>query len=157
MTGQHYIDGKDMYSTFGVVVLSGSDDFLKFPARKASISHDWGDKNGIDVDLSKPFVEAKNVTLQCAMIAADKATFWVNHAAFFAELMKPGTRRLEVAAFEKSFYVYYRDCSSFDRFSKMNNGKIVCRFTLSVTEQEPDFSGGDGVYWVDDEGQFVIL
>lgn len=156
MIGQHYIDGKDLYTTYGVVVLSGSDGFLKFPARKASITHDWGDKNGIDVDLSKPFVESKTVTLECAMIAPDKAVFWTNHTAFFAELMKPGTRRLEVAAFERSFYVYYKDCSTFNRFSKMNNGKIACKFTLTLTEQEPSFTSEE-LRWVDDDGQFVIL
>lgn len=156
LEGLHYIDGKDLYTTFGVIISEGSDDFLKFPKRKESITHDWGDKNGIDVDLSKPFFEAKDVSLRCALIATSKAEFWTNHRAFLAEMGKPGTRRLTVSAFEQSFYVFYRDCTNFERFTQIKDGKIACKFTILVTEQEPQLSSED-IHWIDDDGSFVIL
>lgn len=155
LQGNYYIDGKDLYTTFGVVIKRAPDELLRFPKRKQSITHDWGDANGVDVDLTKPFFESRDISLDCIFISTTKAEFWGNHDAFMNEWRKPGTRRLRVEAFERDFYVFYKDCSNFDRFTKIKDGKIICEFTIVVTEMQPQFAS-ETSRLVDQEGNYLI-
>lgn len=154
-SGRHYIDGKDLWDTWGIFVESGSNDFLKFPARKDSTTHDWMDSDGIDVDLSLPFFEDKKISLKCAMIATSEAEFWRNYDAFVGEWAKSGTRDLSVKEFDRTFQVYYTDTTNFERFTPIKNmGKIATRFTLNLVEPVPDVSEGDA-YIVDETDRFL--
>jgi hypothetical protein len=155
-TGLHSIDGKDLWTVFGIVVQEGSNDFLKFPARKESITHDWRDSNGLDVDLSRIFFEQKPISLKCVMIAENEADFWAKHKGFLAEWAKPDTRAFHVGEFKQTFYVYYDNCTGFDRFTRIKNStKVVCEFTLNLFEKEPTLSSDD-VFIVDEDGRFLI-
>ena len=155
-SGRHFIDGVDLWTNYGMIVESGSDDFLKFPARKDSITHDWQDANGQDVDLSRVFFEDRDITLQMAIIVQDKATFWANWKAFMAMWAQPGTRRLTIAEFEQSFFVFYKSCSAFTRFTRiLEVDKIACKFTIVVNEPAPTFDNTD-VFIVDEDGRFLV-
>ncbi len=69
--GQYYLNGKDLFLTFGVVLQKGStNDFLRYPEKKDSIEHDWQDSNGIDVDLSRIFLKNKEVEMKLLMIGS---------------------------------------------------------------------------------------
>lgn len=64
MTGVFYIDGIDIYTRYGVVITSGGyNDLLCFPALKEPETNDWPEEDGIEVDLSTPALEAKEVTI----------------------------------------------------------------------------------------------
>lgn len=150
------MDGKDIGPTYGIFIESGSDDFLRFPARKPSITHDWQDANGLDVDLSQPFFEDKKISLRCAMVASSKEQFWRNYDAFIGEWAKPGTRDWTVVALERSFPVYYVDCSDFDRLTKWNGGpKLIARFTLNIAQMASDVSDGNA-YIVDEDNRYLV-
>jgi len=157
--GQYYIDGADLYMIYGVTISAGSDDLLKYPKRKESITHDWLDENGVDVDLSRVFLESREVTLQCNFIVRSKAEFWPKYSAFIAMLIKPGLRRLELSEFGKSYYVYYKECSSFTRFSRIASGpatgKIACKFTITLVEKNPTIDASN-VYIITDDNRFMI-
>jgi hypothetical protein len=155
-SGLHYIDGKDLWDTYGIIVQSGSNDFLKFPARKDSITHNWLDSNGIDVDLSLPFFDAKKIVLKCTMIAATEDEFWQNYAGFLGEWAKPGTRDWSVSEFQKTFQVYYTESTEFTRLNKIiGNAKIACQFSLNLVQVEPDIDEGDA-FIVDEDGRFIV-
>jgi hypothetical protein len=158
LIGKYSIDGKDFYTNYKIAIKRAPDELLRLPRRKDSITHDWGDSDGKEVDLSKPFFESRDFTLECIFIVNTKAEFWDNRDAFMAEWRKPGTRRFYVDSFQRSFFVYYKDCSKFERFTKMRDGKIVCELNLLLNEPQPQGSGGGSISnrLVDQTGNYLI-
>ena len=152
------IDGKDFWNVFGIIVESGTDGFLKYPAKKDSITHDWSDADGIDVDLSSIYFKSRDILLNCAIIAHTEEDFWKNYSAFIAQWAMPGSHRLEIAEFNnQSYYCFYQDTTNFKRYTgiKTNYGTIAAKFTLKVTEQNPNISRKN-IYLVDHRGKFII-
>lgn len=159
--GQWFINGKDLFSTFGVMILSGTDDFLKWPDAKEGISRDYSDANGEDRDLSKIFFKSKPITLKMAILADTKELFWTYRDGFIAEWAKGGYTRIQITEFDqRSFYCYYQSMSEFTRFSRIRieeSGalKIACKFTLNIVEGEPNLDNLN-TFIVDEDGRFLI-
>jgi hypothetical protein len=132
---------------------------LRFPERKDSISHDWKDENGIDVDLSRVFLASREATFSCNFLAANEADFWTKYNSFIYILRQPGLRRLEIAEFGRSFYLYYKSCPSYARFTRIkrgtNAGMISCKFQITLVEKNPTFDSGN-VYLITDAVKFII-
>lgn len=64
MKGKLYIDGDDIYVKFGVFVeYDGYKSLVQFPALKKVESNDWAEHDGIDVDLSNPTLNTRNITI----------------------------------------------------------------------------------------------
>ncbi len=155
---KYFIDGIDIQTVFGIRVESGSDDLLKYPAKKDSITHDWQDANGVDVDLTKLFFKERTISLRCNILVEAEEEFWNKYQSFLAQMAKPGYRRLQLSEFgEKSFYVYYKECTSFERKTNIKNnpGKIACKFTLNMVEGEPNIDNNN-VFIVDEQGRFIV-
>lgn len=67
MTGQLYIDGLDAYISFGAYVTEGGfNDLATFPPLKTPPSNDWQEEDGIEVDLSAPRLDTREVTMKFA-------------------------------------------------------------------------------------------
>ena len=65
MTGRLYIDGKDIYTDFGLVVLEGGyNDLVAFPPLKTVQSNDWQEEDGIEADLSAPVLNTREVSIK---------------------------------------------------------------------------------------------
>lgn len=156
LSGYYQMDGKDLWAAYNLFVESGSDDFLKYPARKESITHDWQDSNGIDIDTSRVYVGPRDVTLRCAIIVDSEDMFWQKYTGLIADLTQPGQRRISKAEFgSRSFYCIYKDCGSFDRFTRLRDvDKVACKFTLVLTEPNPQLPN-DNIFIVDEEGRFL--
>lgn len=157
-TRRYYLDGMDMWTVFGIIVQSGSDDFLKYPAKKDSITHDWSDADGLDVDTSRVFFKERDVTLKFFMMVPDEITFWKNYQAFIAQWRKPGTHRIQLAEFGlRSFFVIYKDTTAAKRYTRIKEtqGRIVASFSIRMTETEPNVSLQD-VFIVDEDGRFIV-
>jgi hypothetical protein len=153
--GRWYINGKDMFTTFGIGISKGSDDFLRFPKKKDSITHDWMDRNGLDVDLSRIFFDAKEVTLDCWILADGEADFWLKYKGFLAEISQPGVQRLTVSELSQSFFVFYKECTRFERPTRIKDtAKVGAFFTIVVVEQEPEFLDEELII-VDDAGRYL--
>lgn len=158
--GKYFIDGKDFWTIFSIIVESGSSDFLKYPSRKESITRDWSDADGIDVDLSAVFFNARDIALRCAIIADNEADFWLKYEAFIVQWKQPGVHRIELSEFGmRSFYCFYKDTSFFERFTRIldDNGqlKVACKFTLNITEGEPRLNNSN-VFIITQDGRFLI-
>lgn len=157
--GQYFIDGKDLFLVFGIVIEKGIDDLLKMPTRKDSISHDWLDENGVDVDLSRVYFEPRDISLQCHIIAENAADFKTKYQSFQATLAQPELRRLEVSSLGSSYYLYYKECPSFVRVSKIadsiRSGKVACSLTITFVEKEPVIDSSN-IYMVTEDNKFMI-
>lgn len=70
MTGQCYIDGRDIYSDFGVIITDGGyDDLFKLPGMIEPDKNDWAEEDGIEVDLSEPRLQPREITVSFASIS----------------------------------------------------------------------------------------
>lgn len=71
MTGQCYIDGRDIYSDFGVIITDGGyDDFFKLPGMVEPDKNDWAEHDGIEVDLSTPLLRPREIVVSFASVSA---------------------------------------------------------------------------------------
>ena len=155
-SGKYFIDGTDIGVAYGMVVESGGDSLLIFPERKEPVSHDWGDTNGIDVDLSRVFFKARDFTLNMAILGDGATDFNSKYNAFITLLAQPGPRRLSIAEFNRSYFIYYRKCSAFKRYSNLaGSGVVACKFSIDCTEIAPSINNQD-LYVSDEDGRFII-
>lgn len=156
-SGRYWMDGRDLWDVYGIVVEDGSDGFLKLPTKKPSIEHDWMDADGKEVDLTNIFFQDRDIALQCVMIADNEADFWTKRTGFIAQLRQPGARRIEVNELgTRSFFVFYKENTGFTRFTKIRTGNVICRFIIVFTEAEPTEPDNDDVFIIDEDQNFLV-
>lgn len=159
VTGYAWIDGIDLWTAFGVFIEKGSADFLKYAPKKESITHDWMDSDGLDVDLSRYFLQERTVALNCAIVTDTETDFWAKHNSFIATLLQPGTRRLELKAHvDKAYDIYYKECNNYSQVLPLkgtNDNRIAGRFTLVIVEPNPKIDASL-IFIVDDDGRYLV-
>lgn len=66
MKNNLYIDGTDAFTRFGVFIAEGGhNEVVAFPALKApEVSNDWAEYDGIEVDLSDPKLDTKELEIK---------------------------------------------------------------------------------------------
>lgn len=68
MTGRFYIDGKDVYTEYGVYVQEeGYNELVAFPPLKSVTSNDWQEEDGIEPDLSEPTLNTKEFSFKIVL------------------------------------------------------------------------------------------
>lgn len=162
LNGKWRLDGIDLWSTYGVILEEGSAYFLKYPPKKESTSHDWGDANGIDVDLQRIFLGQREGVLNFAIFANSTQEYFDKHDAFISLWVQPLTRRLEIAAHNnRSYFIHYKETNNYDQVGKLRDGnplaqyRVAHRFSMVVVEPEPRLYPGN-VYIVTSDGKFLI-
>ena len=156
----YQIDGIDLWTYYGITLEKGSlDDFLKYARRKESITHNWKDEDGLDTDLSRVFLDAREISVNCFIIADNESDFWLHYNQFLTLLRKPGTRRFSVVVFNQDYNLYYKECNIYQKLTAFRNRagemKLFCRFRLTMVEQKPEFSN-EPTYIIDEAGRFLI-
>lgn len=64
-TARIIVDGVDMFDRFGVFALeAGLNDLLAYPPLKTVEANDWHEQEGVDVDLSEPRLNGREVTIK---------------------------------------------------------------------------------------------
>lgn len=68
--GKLYIDNRDAFATYGLVILEGGyDSLVQFPPMKSVDYVDWPEEDGIEPDLLNPVLDAKEgIVLRCACV-----------------------------------------------------------------------------------------
>ncbi len=67
-SGCLYIDGIDTYTHFGVYVIQGGwAELIALPPLKAVNSNDWQEEDGLEVDLSAPVLNSREVAMRFAV------------------------------------------------------------------------------------------
>lgn len=152
---RYYIDGADLWTHYGVGVESGSDDFLKMPKRKDSITHDWMDEHGLDVDTSRVFLKDKEIDLKCHIIANSESDFWEKYNRLLTALTLPGERRMSVTELGRDFFVIYKECTNFTRFTRIKGtSKVACKFVLKLQQTLPAMT--EQTFIIDEANRFII-
>jgi hypothetical protein len=160
VSGRYFLDGNDLWLTFGVFIEEGSADFLRHPPKKTSIEHDWQDSNGVEVDLSRVFFDKREGVLNLAIITNSEADFWTKHENFISQWAQPGLHRLSFKSHgERSYYVYYKECNNYKSAKALtgdgNSGLIAYRFSMVIVEPEPQIDASH-VFLITEDEYFLI-
>lgn len=71
MTGRLYIDNVDVYTKYGAYIVDdGWNDLFAFPPLKSINYNDWHEEDGIEVDLSEPKLDKREITLKFAFTSS---------------------------------------------------------------------------------------
>lgn len=68
MSGKLFVDGKDVYKQFGIYVPDGGwSSLIAFPPLKTCEQNDWQEEDGVEIDLSEPVLNSREVSLTFAI------------------------------------------------------------------------------------------
>lgn len=128
------LNGQNLLSKYGLVIQTGTAGLLEFPRRKPGLQNNWREENGTEQDLELVRFEDKEVTLKCAFLADDDTEFWTNYDAFFEELTQEGWQELYIDDHGKTYEMYYRGTSRFEKRSRLLKGvdKVFVKFELEL-------------------------
>jgi hypothetical protein len=159
-TGYAFLDGIDLWTQFRIFIESGSAALLQYAPKKESIVRDWGDANGVQVDLSRIFLGARDIVLNCAIVVQSEAEFWEKHNFLISQFAQPNLHRLSFKAHgERSYYVYYKECNNYKAEKALTGngltGLKAYRFSLVISEPEPEFDASH-VFLVTEDNVFLI-
>lgn len=130
------IDGVDI-STLGVYV-SSSDGVISKPKLKAPLSVSWNDYHGQSVDLQHKYYEARTITLNCFIHAANKMDFMQQVLEFEKLFDAAGTQRLMIDVPDCDPLVYEVYCNEGIAVKKTwRSHDMTGTFQLKLVEPEP--------------------
>lgn len=156
MTGRYTLNTADLYDIFGVVVESGSNTFLSFPGRKDSLTHDFTDRDGMDIDLQDPRFKAREFAISCALHATSNEDFWNKYNGLFTELAGSGTHVLYIADLDREFKLFYKEQRNIKKLTPISGrSNVWIKFDLVFGEANWT-ENLDQVYLVDHEGRYLI-
>ncbi len=112
MNGYCYIDGKDIYTNYGVIIAEGGyNELLQFPAINEPDRNDWAEENGVDVDLSSLTFQAREITIPFAVISGK------NWRGFYEMLTAVGYRSVNIPALGKIYTLRVSEMPAFEHFA----------------------------------------
>ena len=107
MTGECIIDGTDIATLGMFIERGGSNDLLAFPERRRPDQNNWAEEDGLDVDLTDIFFDAKKVVINYVMLADDYPIFQQRIKAFEALHTLPGERQIFIREFATTFILRF--------------------------------------------------
>jgi len=155
MEGRYILNGKDMWLLFGVVIGSGSGSFLVYPERKDSLTNDYMDQDGIQIDLLDPKYKSREFNLFCQLIANGRDDFWTKYNGLFTEISSAGTHVIYIADLGKTFHCYYKRQENLSKLTPLDSGQVGVTFNLVFGETTPT-ENMEAVYLVDDQDNYLI-
>jgi len=163
--GYWYLNGHDIWLNYNLAIKKGTADFLQYAPSKDVITNDWPDQHGLDIDTTSKHFKERTITLQMWGITETEDEFWLKHDAFITELMKPGTSRITITAFQsRSYFVIFKSCSNYEQVPKntlrnIPEHLIVHQFSLVLLEPQPQLGDGANLdtFIAADNGEFLIV
>lgn len=124
------INGYDL-SRFGIVVTQCYNSVLKLSAAKQPLTRSFERMTGLLVsEPEQATFEAKQITIECIMLADNRAEFYHNYTALFNNLTL--TQAIEVSTLWADNECFYTSMSDFSKFKAFKNG-IHIGFKLNLT------------------------
>lgn len=122
-----YIDGISTQSRFGVWVTKGGyKDLMAFPALADPDKNDWPEEDGIEVDLSAPRLQAKEITISFLAGNPD-----IDVCDFIAFISTPGYHTLRVPSLNREWRLRLLTQTTNKRYQN------ACDFSLKFAEDIP--------------------
>lgn len=148
LNGLLYINGDDVYDTYGAFLREDKageyknySALMKPAASKGHTAVNIRERDGESYSSCLvPALEARNVTLQFAILAPDKDTFLTRYHDFVTMLRNGinGFLDLRVPELNKTYRMIYLDCTGWEQLSDFE-GEVVARFSVKFREPSPSF------------------
>lgn len=139
MTGDFFINNTDVYTTYGITPLKGYLNSLLEPlVPKEPLSIEFEANNGDEVyipDGTRP-VEAREIDIPVALVAADKTDFFTKKAAFETLLLSPELI-LRFVNISEQYYCYYKSFTAYSQLEALGTNRVSAKFTLKFMEHNP--------------------
>lgn len=133
---KYYLNGSNL-ATYGLTITNGVNAFMQFPERKDSISNDFEDEDGIDIDLFAPKLKARNFLFDCTLVGNDITDFKTKYFALFQLLKQQNSYTLFNDFLNIIITVYYIKQESISGLYNVPGGKYGIRFQLQFGEADP--------------------
>lgn len=133
------INGTDI-STLGVVLLRGGDvDLFCFPERKQPTQNDWFEHDGLDVDMSEVYFNARKIAFKFRLKAISTADFNTKLNAFQSLIYASGTKSIYLSSVNKTYSLRLVSISDFKMISTgmLNSGEKKAEFSCEFLEDAP--------------------
>lgn len=146
LTGLLYINEVDVFARFGAFLSEENQSenknyaaLLKLPATKGQASVSIREQDGEKLPASLVVkYEPRDITLQFAIIAPDRATFLERYRSF-GLFLKTGTRgwlNIRMPELDRTYQVHYKEMSAYDQLTDLS-GEVAARFSVKFREPVP--------------------
>lgn len=144
LEGLLYINDVDVFTTYGAFLCEDQDkdntnyaELMKPATMKPYVSVDFREQDGEKLpDELIPRFEPRDITLQFAIVAVDKADFLTKYSAFVT-MLRAGWISLNLPELDKTFRMYYVNCSQWDQITPFDDGDVVAKFKIKFREPIP--------------------
>ena len=135
MIGSCKIDNTDLHALGIFIERGGSDDFISFPDRRAPDANSWAEYDGLDVDLSDCYFDAKTVIVNYIITADNETVFKQRLNSFEALHFATGLRQIFVKEFNRTFSLRFVGFTSYKHKGGLLNarkkiGKVSVEYSM---------------------------
>ncbi|MCE9106562.1 hypothetical protein [Bacteroides pyogenes] len=145
MEGEWKINGKDMYTEYGMYLTEKNQgdyfnlsELLKPSKMKPYTAVSFREENGekLPDTLPEPKREPRDFQLYAAIVADTPERFSANFTAVM-QLLSSGWLTLETSLTGRTYKVYYQECMAYEPLTDTEDGEVVCRMKLKFREPNP--------------------
>lgn len=146
LKGLLLINGTDVFTAYGAYLVEEKKGdnknysaLLKPPAAKSHTAVSFRERDGEKLpDSLLPAWEARDVTLQFAIMAADRAQFLSRYSSFLKFLKKgdKGWLNINPPELGRTYRMYYKDCTDYTQLTDFG-GEVIAKFSVKFREPVP--------------------
>lgn len=134
--GNWKINGIDITDTYGVLLRKGANDaFMRLPDVKEYLTETCREEDGERAYVADTRIAARDFSVNMILTAPDAQILWRRRDAFL-DFLKSGVLDFELVLYNRTYRLYYKNCSALSRISNLHNGDVFV--SLTVTFREPD-------------------
>lgn len=134
LKGQLTINGKDAYTTWGILLDNTALSTLMTPApNKEFISNSYRSKDGKRYIKHNPRLDEREITIGFCMVAKDEETFLTNYGKFCEDVLATGELVIHTS-FQPTvwYHCVYLSCTQFSQYMQE-----IAKFSLKLNEPDP--------------------
>lgn len=146
---RYLFNAVDFKVAFNTIITNGVNQFMQLPDRKDSVSTDFQDTDGIDIDLDTPKFAARAFDFNCVTIGETIDQYKQNYFGLFALLKQQGTYTCYCDEVDMTLGLYYKKQINLSGLYRTPERYFAQTFTLQFGETNP-FSNIPIVELVDD-------
>ena len=135
--GNWKINGIDITDTYGVLLRKGANDaFMRLPDVKEYLTETCREEDGERVYVANTRMAARDISVNMILTAPDAQILWRRRDAFL-DFLKSSVLDFELVLYNRTYRLYYKNCSALSRISNLHNGDVFVSFTVTFREPDP--------------------
>ena len=142
--GLLYINEKDVFEEYGAILChdrqnrnTNYSELLRPAKMKPYTAVNFRELDGEKLPTELlPRIEARDVTLQFAVIGESKEDFLAKYDKFLA-MLRSGWLEIRLPDLGRTFRMYYKECTGYKQLVPLSSRQIGGKFTVKFREPEP--------------------